>query len=249
MLTQTIEAWDDRRSFVVPGNNQETTVFAANQWVHSAKRSIQQRGRFAVALSGGSTPKAIYQLLAKEKALEWDKVFLFWSDERGVAPDHPDSNYHMSMESGLKHLPIPPDQIFRMAAENDPESNARDYDDKIRRVLGKSLFDLVMLGVGEDGHTASLFPNSPSLSIEDRLVAAEFIPEKKSWRMTLTFPCINESRQSAVYALGSPKAVIVRTVLNAPIVSSYPASRIGTAQHKALWILDSDAAAKLDLTH
>lgn len=246
MLTKNIESWDDRRVFVVPGHEQETLQFAKEHWIHSAKRSIQQRGRFAVALSGGSTPKAIYQLLSKEKDLEWDKVYLFWSDERGVPSDHPESNYKMSMESGLKHLPIPPDQIFRMTAEKDPERNARDYEEKIRRVLGKSLFDLVMLGVGEDGHTASLFPNSPALSIEDRLVAAHFLPEKKSWRMTLTFPCINNSNQSAIYALGIQKAPIVRTVLDAPIISSYPASRIGTSQHKTLWILDSDAASRLN---
>ena len=246
MLTKNIESWDDRRNFVVPGNHQETIQFAAEHWIHSAKRSIQQRGHFAVALSGGSTPKAIYQFLSKEKDLEWDKVYLFWSDERGVPPDHPDSNYKMSMESGLKDLSIPPDQIFRMSAEKDPERNARDYEEKIRRVLGKGFFDLVMLGVGEDGHTASLFPNSPALSVEDRLVAAQFLPEKKSWRMTLTFPCINNSQKSVIYALGPQKASIVRTVLDAPIISSYPASRVGTSHHTALWVLDSDAAAQLN---
>lgn len=245
MLTQTIEPWDNRRSIVVPGNSQETIQFAKDHWIHSAKRSIQQRGRFAVALSGGSTPKAIYEQLSSEKELEWDKVFLFWSDERSVPPDHPDSNYHMAMESGLKNLPIPPDQIFRMAAEINPEANARDYEDKIRRILDKHLFDLVMLGVGDDGHTASLFPNSTALDIEDRLVAAEFIPEKKSWRMTLTFRAIVESSACVIYALGTPKAQIVRTVLDAPIISPYPASRIGTPQQKALWILDRDAAANL----
>jgi len=246
MLTQTIESWDDRREIVVPGDIQETLLFAAEHWIHTAKRSIQQRGRFAPALSGGSTPKSIYQILSTEKdELEWDKVLLFWSDERGVPPNHPDSNYRMAMENGLNNLPIPKDQIHRMAAEPNPEKGALEYEEKIRRLLDKHLFDLVMLGLGEDGHTASLFPNTAALQIEDRLACAQFLSEKKSWRITLTFPCINASRQAAIYALGASKAPIVREVLEAPIVSAYPASRIGTPERKALWILDSAAAARL----
>lgn len=245
MLTQKIETWDERRQYVVPGNTEETIRFAAEHWIHSAKRSIQRRGRFAVALSGGSTPKAIFQLLSTEKELEWDKVYLFWSDERGVPPNHPDSNYHMAMESGLKNLPIPEAQIFRMAAEHTPEAKARDYEDKIGRILDKNFFDLVMLGVGEDGHTASLFPHSPALEIQDRLVYSQFLPEKNSWRMTLTFRCINESQQAVIYALGPSKASIVPTVLNAALVSPYPASRIGTPSHPALWMLDAPSALNL----
>jgi 6-phosphogluconolactonase len=245
MLMNAIESWDDRRSYIAVGDKEETIRFAAEHWIHSAQRSIQQRGRFAVALSGGSTPNEIYRLLSKEKGLEWDKVFLFWSDERGVPPDHAESNFHTAMNFGLKDLPIPKDQIFRMKAEADFEKNARDYEETIHRVLGKNLFDLVMLGVGEDGHTASLFPHSPLLQLHDPLVAATYVAEKKSWRMTLTVRCINESQGSAIYALGPSKASIVRSVLDAAVESVYPASRIGTPQHKALWILDSDAASKL----
>lgn len=246
MLKKTIQTWDERRDIVVPGNGDETIRFAAEHWIHSAQRAIQQRGRFAVALSGGSTPKAIYKLLSDSKDVEWDKVFLFWSDERCVPPDHPDSNYRMAMETGFKNHPIPPGQILRMEAEGDPEKGARDYEEKIRRILGKGFFDLVMLGVGEDGHTASLFPHTPALEIQNRLAAALLLTEKKSWRITLTFPCINESYQSTIYALGSSKAAIARTVLDAAVTSSYPASRIGTPKRKALWILDSDAASKFN---
>jgi 6-phosphogluconolactonase len=245
-MLSRVESWDDRRSYIVAGDGGETIQFAAEHWIHSAKRSIQQRGRFAVALSGGSTPKEIYRLLSKETDLEWDKVFLFWSDERGSLPDDPGSNFHMSMSAGLKNLPIPESQIFRMKAEVEPEKNARDYEETIHRVLGKSLFDLVMLGVGEDGHTASLFPKSPLLQICDRLVAAEYNAEKKGWRITLTIPCINQSQGSAIYALGPSKALIVSAVLDAALESIYPASSIGTSQHKALWVLDEAAAAKLN---
>jgi 6-phosphogluconolactonase len=154
----------------------------------------------------------------------------------------------MAMTSGLKDLPIPPDQIIRMRAEKDQEKNARDYEEKILRILDKHLFDLVMLGLGEDGHTASLFPHSHLLQIHDRLVLAEHLPEKKGWRMTLTAKCINESHESVIYALGPSKASIVHAVLNAPIESNYPASRIGTPQHKALFVLDNDAASELKIT-
>ncbi len=239
-----LKSWDERRDYYVAESEKETIGFAVEHWVHSAQRAIQQRGRFAVALSGGSTPKAIYERLAHEK-LDGSKIWLFWSDERAVPPDHPDSNYRMAMESGLKNLLIPPSQIFRMVAEKEIEKNSLDYQEKITRILGKHLFDLVMLGVGEDGHTASLFPNTSALAVEDRLVIPNFIEEKKSWRMTLTFPCINQSFHSVIYAIGRSKSLIVPKVLNAPILSPFPASRIGTFDKKSLWILDSQAAIKL----
>jgi len=239
-----LKSWDDRRDYIVPGDANQTIDFAVEHWIHSAERAIQQRGRFAVALSGGSTPKAIYERLGKEK-LDGSKIWLFWSDERAVPPDHPDSNYRMAMESGLGKLGIPPSQIFRMIAEKESEKNALDYEEKIQRHLGKHLFDLVMLGVGDDGHTASLFPNTAALEIENHLVAANYIPDKKSMRMTLTFPCINQSYHSAIYAIGASKHIIVPKVLEAAIVSPFPASRIGTPEHKALWILDRDAATHL----
>lgn len=239
-----LKSWDERRDYIIFPNQKETIDFAVEHWIHSAERAIQQRGRFAVALSGGSTPKAIYEALLKAP-LDWSKVWLFWSDERAVPPDHPDSNYRMAMESGLGKLPIPPSQIFRMIAEKQIEKNALDYEEKIQHVLGKSLFDLVMLGVGEDGHTASLFPNTTGLEETQRLVIANAIPEKKSLRMTLTFSCINQSFHSVIYAIGLNKHLIVPRVLNAAIVSPFPASRIGTPEHKALWVLDADAAKLL----
>ncbi len=239
-----LKSWDERRDYYIGGSAKETIDFAVEHWVHSAQRAIQQRGRFAVALSGGSTPKAIYEQLGTEK-LDGSKIWLFWSDERAVPPDHPDSNYRMAMESGLKNLSIPPNQIFRMTAEKEIEKNSLDYEEKIHRLLGKHLFDLVMLGVGEDGHTASLFPNTPALESPDRLAVPNWIGEKKSGRMTLTFSCINQSFHSVVYATGPSKHLIVPKVLNAPIISPFPASRIGTPLNKSLWILDRDAASSL----
>jgi 6-phosphogluconolactonase len=150
----------------------------------------------------------------------------------------------MAMEF-FEKLPIPPSQIFRMVAEKEIEKNALNYEEKIRHHLGKELFDLVMLGVGEDGHTASLFPHSQGLNVTDRLAIANYISEKKIWRMTLTFPCINQSFHSAIYAIGDSKHLIVPKVLEAPIDSSFPASRIGTHDKKSTWILDNSAAINL----
>ncbi|MDE3047687.1 MAG: 6-phosphogluconolactonase, partial [Verrucomicrobiota bacterium] len=114
-----LKSWDARRDYIIPGNVKETIEFATQHWIHSAERAIQKRGRFAVALSGGSTPKAIYERLSTQK-LDWSKIWLFWSDERAVPPDHPDSNYRMAMEF-FKRVPIPPSQIFRMIAESEIE--------------------------------------------------------------------------------------------------------------------------------
>ncbi len=239
-----IESWDERRDYFIGQTAEEAIQFAVDHWVHSAQRAIQQRGRFTVALSGGSTPKAIYQKL-KAAPLDWSKIWLFWSDERAVPPDHPESNYKMAMESGFGHVPIPPSQIFRMKGEVNPEKGAADYQEILHHHLDKHLFDLVMLGVGEDGHTASLFPQTAALAVEDRWVAANYISEKKSWRLTLTFPGINQSFHSAIYAIGPSKEMIVPKVLDAAIESPYPASRIGTPEQKTIWILDQAAAKQI----
>lgn len=238
-----LNSWDARRDFIIPGDANKTIDFALEHWISSAQKAIQQRGRFMVALSGGSTPKAIYEKLIFEK-LDWSKIWLFWSDERAVPPDNTDSNYHMAMQY-FNQVPIPPSQIFRMCAEKEIERNALDYEEKIRIHVGKHLFDLVMLGVGEDGHTASLFPNTAALQVNNRLVVANYVEAKKTWRMTFTFSCINESFHSCIYAIGANKKFIVPQVLNAPILSEFPSSNIGTAHKKCLWILDSEAAENL----
>ena len=237
-----IRSWDTRRDLIIAGNTQQTIEFAAQHWIHSAKRAIQQQGRFAVALSGGSTPKAIYQALAQnhQTSIDWSKVHLFWSDERAVPPDHANSNYRMALESGFKDLPIPAAQIHRMKGED--QASTADYEALLRRELGPRLFDLVMLGIGEDGHTASLFPHTAALEEPEKLVVANFLPDKEEWRLTLTTPCINQSARTAFYAWGESKQAIVLLVLSAAVKSSSPASAIGTAERKALWILDHQAA-------
>lgn len=245
---KNIQPIDDRRGAVVPGNQEEAIRFSAKHWIEIAKKSIAERGRFAVALSGGSTPNAIYRAIESSAAvreIDWTKVFFFWSDERSVPPEHPDSNYRSAMDSGLSRLPIPPAQIFRMKAEKEIERSSEEYEALIRQTLGITLFDLVMLGLGSDGHTASLFPNTAALETQDRLVVANHVPEKKTWRMTLTIPCINQSWRTVFYVFGPSKQTIVWNVLKAPRISAWPASQIGTIDRKALYILDDAAATQL----
>lgn len=235
-------SFDERRDLAIGQTSEETIHYAADLWIQLANRAIKNHKRFTVALSGGSTPNSIYRLLSK-KSLDWSKVYLFWSDERAVPPTHPDSNFHAAMENGLGRLPIPSHQIFRMQAEKTPiEEAAAEYEALIKPYLP---LDLVMLGVGEDGHTASLFPNTYALAIEDHLTCANWIPQKNCWRMTLTYSGIHQSRAIIVYALGASKETIVPEVLNSP---SYPASRLGEPGHKALWILDSAAAKRLAIS-
>lgn len=226
--------WDARRTLEIAD---DALAFAVAHWLETAREAISKRGRFAVALSGGSTPKAIYERLAKQAhALDWSKVWLFWSDERCVPPHDPKSNYRMAMEAGLKGLPIPMRQIVRMPGELEPRAAAEKYEQQLE---GHAL-DLVMLGVGEDGHTASLFPGTTALELQKPLVAANYVEAVKGWRLTLTFRAINESRQAVVYAFGKGKAEVVREVLQ---TESLPASLIGTNERPALWILDRAAAS------
>ena len=241
---QEIKDFDDRRQIAILQTKEDAIHFAADHWIHTAQRSIQQRGRFAAALSGGSTPKAIYELIARKhaKSIDWKKVWLFWSDERAVPPDHNDSNYKMVLDTGFfKTLPIPASQIFRMHGEGNLDQNALNYEDTIKRELGNHLFDCVMLGVGEDGHTASLFPNTEAVNEKQKLVVANRIADSKM-RLTLTFTCIEKSALASFYAFGASKAHIVFSVLKAPVLSPFPASRVGSFEKKALWILDQEAA-------
>ncbi len=240
--------FDDRRLLAIPGDHDETIHFAVENWIETANESIQDHDFFAVALSGGSTPKKIFEILAQRPdALDWTKVYLFWGDERSVVPTDPDSNYQMAIEeSGLGSLPIPIHQIFRMVAETDIEKNAAEYETLIQDKLGAHPFDLVMLGMGDDGHTASLFPHTEALKTRGKLVVANHVPQKDTWRMSLTYECINAAHQICLYVLGASKAGVLEKVLTSPLnYEKYPSQNIGTESNPALWIVDLDAAKNL----
>ncbi len=247
MTRSAVYSWDQRRDLAVPGGYEETLTFCVEHFVTTAQNAIHHHDKFFVALSGGSTPKAIYEALASaryQSKIDWKKVYLFWSDERSVSPDDKDSNYNMAMRSGLQKLPIPEMQIFRMVAETDINENARKYEQKIQATLGKHLFDLIMLGMGDDGHTASLFPQTEALREENKWVVANFIPQKKTWRMTMTLPCINRASQIVLYVLGEKKAKMLSQVLTQK-QALLPSAKVGSSKHKALWIADKDAAKDL----
>jgi len=241
-------SWDERRDIAHPGNEKETLIFSIEHFINCAKEAIKLHGYFAVALSGGSTPKAIFEALSKapySSAIDWAKVLLFWSDERSVAPTNPASNFHMAVDAGFKNLAIPAEHFFRMEAEDNIEENARNYEMKIKGVLGSRPFDLIMLGMGEDGHTASLFPGTKALEEKERCVVANHIPQKDTWRMTLTYPLINKAKNIVLYVIGKSKREMVTKVFLKENTPPFPVSLVGTSNNKALWILDSDACVDL----
>lgn len=243
-------AIDKRRKIIIPGDKNETLSFIADHWIKSANIAIEKKGSFYVALSGGSTPKKLFQMLSSEdyrNQVDWSKVYLFWSDERSVAADHPDSNYHMALvDGGLKQLPILPEHIFRMEAEADCEKNALAYEITIKRMVKDSSFDLIMLGMGDDGHTASLFPYTKALHEKEKLVVANYVPQKKCWRLSFTFTLINQAKEICIYVLGAEKATMLERVLTSPFnEEELPSQGVGSAHHPALWIADREAGHHL----
>ncbi len=242
---------DERRDLIVPGGYEQTLKYSVEHFIKALNQGINERGQGIVALSGGSTPKAIYQMVSSptyRDRVDWKKVYLFWSDERSVPPTNKDSNYKMAMDAGLGSLGIPSEQIYRMHAEDNLEENAERYEGAIENVLSEGLFDLMMLGMGEDGHTASLFPFTHGLQVEDKLVTPNFVPQQHTWRMTLTYPGIHRSRNICIYVLGKSKAEMVKEVLTGPFEPiKLPSQAVGTAEHKATWILDSDSSSMLNL--
>lgn len=244
---EMIQSYDQRRDVAVPGAKQTTIEFCVEHFILRAKEAIADHDYFAVALSGGSTPKAIFEgLVQKKEQVDWDRVLLFWSDERCVPPDHPDSNYRMAMEAGLNKVGIPLENIFRMHGEEIPEVAAKEYNHLILEEVPFEDFDLMMLGMGDDGHTASLFPKTHALHTSGQMATANFVPQKQTWRLTLTFDCINRAKEIVVYVLGAGKAEILAIVLNGRFdPDTYPIQRVGTPASKALFILDTEAAAKI----
>lgn len=244
-----IDAYDEKRDILIPGDKNATIDLCTRHFTSCAREAIEKRGTFSVALSGGSTPTAVYQKVTAppySKQIEWDKVFLFWGDERSVPPTHSDSNYRAAMEAGFEKVPIPQEQIFRMVAETEIEANASKYEQTIQTVLQNNPFDLVILGMGDDGHTASLFPQTEGLKVKNRLVIANYVPQKNTWRMSLTFEAINAARNIVVYILGENKKNMLREVLQSEFQPErYPIQEIGSKENKALWIVDEAAAASL----
>ncbi len=250
---------------------------AAQRFAAHAAEAIAQRGRFTVALAGGSTPAELYRLLAQtpwREQVDWSRTLIFFGDERCVPPDHAWSNYRMAAAALLDHVPLPPGNIYRMAGERAPTDAARDYAAALRRVFGlagsaRPQFDLVLLGLGDDGHTASLFPGTVALAERRRLVVANEPPgyvQPAVSRITLTFPALNAARTVMFLVAGAGKAEKVRAILASPILGAaepghpernagrfdagveskgLPASQVRPRQGRLIWLLDRAAASGL----
>lgn len=244
-----IFSYNERADIAKAPTNEAAVDFAINHFVEVASKAISQRDAFHVALSGGSTPKAIFSKFTPEM-LDWNKVHLYWSDERAVPPTDPESNYKMAMDAVFSTLPIPKGQIHRMVAESELAEMALEYQTLLKADLPEGRFDLVMLGMGDDGHTASLFPETHALTDTVDWVAANYVPQKGCWRMTLTYPCINRARAIVVYVLGKSKTEIVKQALDGPYLPlKYPIQGVGTLSRKPLWIMDDAAAAMVNNNH
>ena len=220
---------------------------AANHVIQCAQTAIQEHGRFTLALSGGSTPRALYQRLAETGGLEWDKLQVFWGDERCVPPDNPDSNYRMARESLLDAVPLPTENIHRIHAELKPVQAAEAYDAMLRAVFGQDVrFDLILLGMGDDGHCASLFPESAALDEQEALVVANYVAKLDSWRITLTAPTINRAAHVAFLVAGEAKAEALQAVLEGPYQPRiYPAQLIAPESGDLVFLVDGAAASLL----
>ncbi len=204
-----------------------------------------------VALAGGNTPRLLYEFLAREcrSALPWDRVHFFWSDERYVPPGHPDSNYRMAREALLDHLDVPPTNIHRPETElDDPEEAARRCESELLDVLGeKPSLDWMLLGLGEDGHVASLFPGSPLLAeTKRRMAIVDDSPKPPPRRLTMTLPIINDASEVHFLVSGKAKAEAVRATLEGPWdFRLVPAQAVQPAKGTLTWWLDPDAASLL----
>jgi len=231
---------------------------AAERLVTRAAAAIATSGRFIVALAGGSTPRGLYELLATPRhapRIDWPRVHVFWGDERCVPPDDPASNYRMTREALLDHVPVLPSNVYRIHGEGLPTAAADAYEDDLRRVFStpsgrpretaSACFDLVLLGMGDNGHTASLFPGLTAVHESQRWVVAEYISEVSMWRVTLTPPVINAAADVLFLVSGAGKAAMLHRVLEGPRQpDAFPAQAI-VPRGGATWLVDVAAAADL----
>ena len=224
---------------------------SALHFIECANEAIAERGQFAVVLAGGSTPKALYETLATVELaprVEWEKVYVFWGDERCVAPNHEDSNYRMAFDVMLQHLPIPVKQIYRMEGELEPKEAAQAYEDRLKKFFQQQIprFDLILLGLGDDAHTASLFPGTKALTETKKWVTANYVRKLSAWRLTMTARLINQAANVTFLVSGNGKAQALQRVLAGRFTpEEIPAQMIRPERGQLRWLLDSSAATLL----
>ena len=239
------------RDIVLCRDIAELSRQSAERFSKLALQSVEAAGRLTVALSGGSTPKHLYSLLASpdySNQIPWNNVQLFWGDERCVRPDHPESNFRMSQEALLSKIKIPAENIHRMRGEGQPQSAAAEYEKELQKFFGLNSgglprFDLILLGIGEDGHTASLFPGSDALNETEHLVVAPFVEKLNSYRLTLSLPVLNNAANVWFLVTGASKADAVKQVFSAS--SDLPAAKVHPVHGNLIWYITQDAAPEI----
>jgi len=230
---------------------EELSQEAAKHFIEAADIAIRERGRFSVALSGGNTPRTLFVLLAHapfRSQVDWQNVHIFWSDERCVSPDDPRSNYHMAQETLLAKIPTPIENIHHIQGELKPEAAAAKYEAELQAFFGAEppAFDLILLGLGDNAHTASLFPHTSALNETKRWVTSVYVEEISMSRITMTAPLINQARKIIFLVSGEDKAPAVKQVLEGSYKPhEYPAQLISPDQARPIWLLDHAAAHKL----
>jgi len=242
------------KKILVYHSKEEMIRSAAGHFISTGSAAIDERGQFNVALAGGSTPTPLYEYLADKKAddLNWSKVHFFWGDERSIPPDHPESNFNQANLSLLIPRTIQKENIHRIKAELPPADAARHYQEEIQASFQQKLpsFDLILLGMGNDGHTASLFPETElvngDVSDQNRLVAPNWVPKLESWRISFTPRLINAAQNIYFLVSGQSKAKTLKLVLEGPALPyRYPSQLISPDQGNLFWYLDEEAAAEL----
>ncbi len=229
-------------------NTEEINVKAADLFVAAAEKAITEKGKFTAVLTGGSSPAGIYKLLASDlykNKINWNKVYIFWGDERWVPLNNDLSNAKMSYSTLLSHVPIPAENIFEMYKDGvTPEDYAVTYEQSIRKILGEEgKFDLILLGMGDDGHTASLFPGEAVLNEQTKWVDAYYLAPQKMHRITLTAPLINKAKQIVVVAFGEKKTHALKEVTTGVYNPSlYPMQLIKPESGELLFLVDKSAA-------
>jgi 6-phosphogluconolactonase len=243
------------REIIVAANAAELAQTAASRFVTIVRARQADSGRATTALSGGSTPRALFTLLADEPyatQVDWSTVDVFWGDERTVPPDHADSNYRMAWETLLSKVPMQADHMHRMRGELDPKDAARAYEEELASVFADAgpghppAFDLILLGLGPDGHTASLFPGTEALPVRDRLVVANEVPQQGTTRLTFTVPVLLAAKNVMFLVAGPDKAdAVFRAVEDDWNPNETPSQFLRQAHGRVIWMLDRAAAARL----
>jgi 6-phosphogluconolactonase len=239
-------------STIVRCASRDSVIAAATGLVQrAAEQAIEERGRFLIALAGGSTPRPLYEALARESGIDWSRWMLFWGDERSVPPEDEESNYHMVEEALLHPLAargVAPGAVERMRGEIEPTTAALEYEARLLSLADGAVpvLDLVLLGMGSDGHTASLFPETGALHEQERIIVANPVPKLAATRLTLTFPLINAARTLLVLVSGADKAEALAAVHGSVRdLNRWPSQGLNPGAGELIWLVDEAAAGLL----